>query len=130
MPLHPRESNRQAIPLLVDGLYHDLKVIGCYRTAVQVYSRRGGSIEPWIDGPGAAGCFPLSGLAIGGFYPWRTRLGLLPADILPSTTARCGGGSSIIRHGMVHFSDPTGNAHNGFALDTNMWLTCVWANPH
>jgi len=65
MLLPPHKSNRQAIPFLVYGLYQDLKVIGCYWTAVQVYNRRGGLLTCGSMALGAAVCFPLSGLVIG-----------------------------------------------------------------
>jgi len=123
VPLHPCKSNCQAIPFLVDGLYQDHEVIGGYRTAVQVYSRRGGSIDPWSGWPWGRRLLSLVRAGRRGFYPWHTRLGFLPADILPPTTTQCSGGSGIICHGMVHFSDPTGNARSGFALNTNIWLT-------
>ena len=106
-----------------------------------------GLLTHGADGPGATVCFPLSRLVIGvatcGILDW----GFSQPTLFPPLPLNAVVGSSIIHHGMVHFSDPTENAHSGFALDMNIWLAlcgqiltdfasqcvflwrCVWMGP-
>jgi len=65
MPLHPCESNRQAIPFGLMVSTRTLRSLAVTGLLSRFTTNVGGLLTSGSDGPGVAGCFPLLGLVIG-----------------------------------------------------------------